>query len=310
MKKINLLIVLSISNTMMSFAQNAYTSFEEPAVFTIEYTDTGDPSAAHDLLNNTNEPNVDYTFTGGELGFNARYEPYDTPGDGLSDGDFVGVTEDAPSIPFPDGLQGYLISDADGNFIVEFDPVLISSPLIQIDYFISETGYEGDGTVNTSGSDRLRIYVKNLDDNMEYDLLDTTGNDINDLNIEGVWNTVNVAIENSPDITVKLIIEARNNAGTEAFFFDNISFTGTLGLSDVKDNLFSIYPNPANSNFVNIVSQIEGPKEVTVCTILGEQVIKTTHNTNLLDITQLNSGIYLVKIIQGTTSVTKKLVVK
>ena len=296
----------------LSVAQVAYTSFEEPLTFNINYTDTGDPSVAHDLLNNMDEPLVDYVSTGGEIGYNARYEPYDSPGDGLADGDAVGVNAEPPTItsPYTDGIQGYQISDVDGNFILEFDPVLISSPSISIDYFITETGYEGDGTSNSSGSDRLRIYVKDLNDNVEYDLLNTTGNDINDLSLEGVWNTADLSIEDSPNITIQLIIEARNNSGVETFYFDNIRFQGLLNTIDIAKDQFFIYPNPTTDGFINIVSKAKGVKEIIIYDVLGEQRIHTTLLHERLSLNDLNSGIYFVKIVQGTSSTIQKLIVK
>jgi len=308
MKRLNLLAAFICCTVL--YSQTNFTSFEEPPVFSVEYTDTGDPSIAHNLLNNQNEPFVNFTFIGGELGFSARYEPYNTPGDGLTDGDWVGVTEQAPSLPFPDGEQGYEISDVDGNFILEFDPLITSSPTILIDYFINETGYEGDGTTNTSGSDRLRIYVKDLDSNIEYDLLDTTGSDINDLGIEGNWNTASLTIEDSPNINIQLIIEARTNSGAEAFYFDNILIEQLLNVENLEDNHFSLYPNPTQQGFVNIVSKTANSKHIVVYDVLGKELIHKKVDDQKLDITNLNSGIYFVKIILGTKSITKKLVVK
>jgi hypothetical protein len=309
MIKFYLLSILFICT--MSQAQLAYTSFEEAAVFSIDYTDTGDATIAHDLINNTGEPLVDYTFVNQEMGFNARYEPYNNPGDGLTDGDLVGVTDSPPTsgTPFPEGQQGYEISDVDGNFILEFDPVIAISPTISVDYYISETGYEGDGTSNTSGSDRLRIFIKDLGDNTEYDLLNTTGNDINDLGIEGSWNTVSLSIENSPNITVQLIIEARTNSGSEAFFFDNISFEQLLGDRKFESDYFAMYPNPNDKGYVNITSKTDGIKEVIVFDILGQQVINTRLTSERLDISALSGGIYIVEIEQGQVKTTKKLVI-
>ena len=309
MIKYYFLSILFICN--MSQAQLAYTSFEEAPVFSINYTDTGDAAVPHDLINNANEPFVDYTFVNQEMGFNARYEPYSSPGDGLTDGDLVGVTDSPPTAaaPFPEGSQGYEISDVDGNFILEFDPVIATSPTISIDYYINETGYEGDGTSNTSGSDRLRIYIKDLGNNMEYDLLNTTGNDINDLGIEGVWNTVSLSIENSPNINVQLIIAARTNSGSEAFFFDNIIFEQLLGNQEYKSDYFTMYPNPTDKNYVNIISKTDGIKEVIVFDVLGQQVINTSLISDILDISKLSVGIYFVEIEQGQTTITKKLVI-
>jgi hypothetical protein len=296
----------------MSHAQLAYTSFEEAPVFSIEYTDTGDATVPHDLINNTDEPLVDFTFVNQEMGFNARYEPYNTPGDGLTDGDLVGVTDSPPTAaaPFTEGLQGYEISDVDGNFILEFDPVTATSPTISIDYYINETGYEGDGTSNTSGSDRLRIYIKDLGNNMEYDLLNTTGNDINDLGIEGSWNTVSLSIENSPNINVQLIIEARTNSGSEAFYFDNVIFEQLLGDREFEGDYFTLYPNPTKEGYVNINSETNGMKEVLVFDVLGKKVINTHLISERLDISKLSIGIYFVKIKQARLTMTKKLIIK
>jgi hypothetical protein len=309
MFKFYFLSILFICTT--SHAQLAYTSFEEASVFSIEYTDTGDATVPHDLINNANEPLVDYIFVNQEMGFNARYEPYNNPGDGLTDGDNVGVTDSPPSAaaPFPEGQQGYEISDVDGNFILEFDPVTATSPTILIDYYISETGYEGDGTTNTSGSDRLRIYIKDLVDNIEYDLLNTTGNDINDLGIEGSWTTISFSIEDSPNINIQLIIEARTNSGSETFFFDNIIFEQFLGDREFEVDYFTLYPNPANEGYVNIHSETNGIREVIVFDVLGKQVVNTSLTSDRLDISKLNIGIYFVEIKQGQARTIKKLVI-
>ncbi len=312
MKKATLLGAILIS--CVSYSQLEFTSFEEPEVFPGDYTDTGDPNVAHDLVNNTGEPLVDFTSTGKEIGFNARYEPYDTPGVGLTDGDAVGVTDDPPtgSDPYTNGVQGYHISDVDGNFILEFDPIVSYSdgPSFSIDYFVTETGYEGDGTVNESGSDRLRIYVIDFEDNSEYDIIDTTGNDINDLGIEGQW--INGFVELPGFVfggrTFQLVIEVRCNSSAEAFFFDNVIYNGILDVNENKNMTFSLFPNPATTGFVIIKSKIEGDKKITVFDVLGKEVINTTITDNRLNISTLTSGVYFIKISQGVASTIKKLV--
>lgn len=308
MKKITLLVGLFISTA--TFAQIAFTDFEEPEDFTGGYTDTADPSTVHDLVNNPDEPLVDFTPTGDEMGFNARYEPYDTPDVDLTDGDDVGVTGSEPSgFPFPSGEQGYEISDVDGNFILEFDTVMVggSPGELGIQYFISETGYEGDGTANETGSDRLRIYVKDLTNATEIDILDTTGNDINDLGIEGSWISGFAIL--LPNTSVQLVIEARNNAGVEGFFFDNVYFEGVLETTNFEGDKFSIYPNPAPGGFVNIVSENNENKEVLIFDVSGKQILKTVLLGEQLNISTLKSGMYLVQIVQDERVINKKLIV-
>jgi hypothetical protein len=311
MKKSMLLGAILMS---CAFYAQEFSSFEEPELFSGLYTDTGDQNVAHDLLNNQDEPLVNYDTSGGEMGFMARYVPYDSPGDGLTDGDDVGVTDSPPSNdnPFTDGSQGYQVSDVDGNFILEFDPIITTStgPGMYIDYFISETGYEGDGTVNESGSDRLRIYVRHLEENEEYDILDTTGNNINDLGIEGQWITgyVDLPPFNIDPLTFQLVIEVRCNSSSEAFYFDNVEFFGNLGIDSHNQDLFSIVPNPTNGNHINILSNDSKEKEVTVYDILGKQVMYGIIDTTL-DISGMNKGVYLVQVKQNEQFETKKLVI-
>ena len=291
-----------------------FTSFEEPELFTGLYTDTGDPNVAHDLLNNQDEPLVNFESNGSEMGFMARYVPYDSPGDGLTDGDDVGVTDSPPSgdHPFPNGSQGYQVSDVDGNFILEFDPIISYStgPHLEIDYFIAETGYEGDGTVNESGSDRLRIYVRHLEENEEYDILDTTGSNINDLGIEGQWINGSVSLPAFVDVplTFQLVIEARCNSSSEIFYFDNVEFYGYLGLESHNEDIFSIVPNPAKGNHIKILSNLSAEKEITVYDVLGKEITYSIIDTTL-DVSGLKNGIYLVQIKQNDRIETKKLVI-
>ncbi len=312
MKKIILLFSF-IFVGWLSYAQIAYTSFEEPAAVGGQYTDTGDASTAHDLVNNNNEPLVDFTSSGGEIGFNARYVPYDTPGVGLTDGDYVGVTTYTGGGvgSYPDGSQGYQISDTDGNFILEFDVVDLSgysNVEVMVNYFIRSTGYEGDGTVNDSGNDRMRIYIKDLTNNAEIDILNTTGNDINDLGIEGVWQQGIVPLPDN--IQAQLVVEVRTNGGSEALFLDHIVFDQNLSVNANDFDKFKIYPNPVTSDFVYINSELPGQMDVSIYDLLGNEVLSLQTVGNKINISSLNEGIYIIKITQEGTTSTRKLIVK
>jgi hypothetical protein len=312
MKKITFLAVILIS--AISFAQVASTSFEEPEAIGGKYFDLGDPATAHPLADNAGEPIVNYTSTGGEMGFSAFYAPYDEPGEGLVDGDFVGVTTFTPtgSDPYPDGEQGYQISDVDGNYILEFDEIVSTStgPNFSLNYFIADTGYEGDGTENASGSDRIRIYVKDLTNNTEHDILNSTGTNIEDLGLQGAWQSGSTTDLSTDGATFQLVIEVRCNSSNEAFFFDNVRFDGVLGTGNNSQETFSVYPNPASNGFVNITSITNGDKNIAVYDVLGKQVISTTIAADRLNISELTSGIYIMKITQNGISSTKKLVIR
>lgn len=305
-----LLTLLGLLSYFMTYAQVC--GFETPQVFNSEYTDTGDASVAHNLVDNPNEPFVNWPTVGDELGFSARYEPYDDPDVGLTDGDAVGVTDVTNVVAsYPQGSQGFVVSDADGNFILEFDPVVSTStnPVFSIHYFIAETGYEGDGSTNASGSDRLRIFVRHLEEGDEYDVLDTTGNDINDLGIEGQWilGSVNLPPYSGTPATFQVVIEARNNSSSEAFFFDNLMFNLSLETPDFAEMNFRLFPNPAQESI-----QIQGVIDATPITVqffdlLGKEIQKLETTEHQIQLHHLRSGLYLVKVTQGNRQRVLKL---
>lgn len=207
----------------------AYTSFEEPGIFAGQYIDTGDPLAAHALLNNANQPLVNFASIGNELGFSAFYTPssQSSATTGLSEGDFVGVTDFATTVgAYTNGLNGYEISDSDGLMTVSLDTVTFAGPNwgVSIDAFIQETGWEV--------ADVARIWVE-VDGGLELDMLNTAGFDIDDLGIEGSWMSLSLDLSGYTSATLRF--ELDSNAASEAMFIDNAIFAvptpGTLALA-------------------------------------------------------------------------------
>lgn len=83
-----------------------------------------------------------------------------------------------------------------------------------------------------------------------------------------------------------------------------------LSVINFDANTFSLYPNPTNTGFVTISSTTNDAMNVQVFDVLGKQVKNETLLNNNLNVSNLNSGIYIVKITQNNTSITKKLVIK
>jgi len=192
------------------------TSFEE-GVPGNQYQDTGDASMDHDLINNVDESEVDFTSTGGEIGFDATY--ISTGGSGLTDGDFVGVTDFVGAVgTFTDGVQGYQMSDTDGIMLLTFDPVDISlacvSTTVSLDLFVTSTGWE----------DADAIVISVDVDGTVTDLLNTTGMDIDNLGLEGVWTTLTLPVTGN---LATLSVSLQSNSGAEGIYFDNVIFAGT-----------------------------------------------------------------------------------
>jgi len=84
----------------------------------------------------------------------------------------------------------------------------------------------------------------------------------------------------------------------------------TLSVAGLEAELFSVYPNPTATGFVNIKSKNNAQTTVSVFDILGKQVMTQTLSNDRLNVSALNNGVYILKISQNNTSVTKKLVIK
>ncbi|MBT8219045.1 MAG: hypothetical protein KJP00_04440 [Bacteroidia bacterium] len=196
----------------------ASTSFEEMVVGS-QYTDTGDASMDHDLVNNPGESEVDFTASATEIGVDASYFATRDMGSGLTDGDFVGVSDFAGVVgAFTDGTQGYQMSDCDGKMRATFDAIDISSfttATVSLDIFVQSTGWESD--------DAIRIWVVG-DGGTEIDILNTNGMDLDDNfgELEGIWTTLSMSV--SGNSSVQLIVELDSNSGSESIYLDNVQF--------------------------------------------------------------------------------------
>lgn len=73
------------------------------------------------------------------------------------------------------------------------------------------------------------------------------------------------------------------------------------------DNSISVYPNPT-SNIINLdISNAVTVKSVELYNVIGKRVIKT-NNATTLDLTNLESGIYMLKVTTDLGSITKKII--
>jgi len=86
---------------------------------------------------------------------------------------------------------------------------------------------------------------------------------------------------------------------------------GTV-LSNSKNRIegFNLYPNPSFSGFINISSKTNATMEIAVYDMLGKRVINKILNDKRLDVSYLNTGIYILKVSQNEALATKKLVIK
>ena len=122
----------------------------------------------------------------------------------------------------------------------------------------------------------------------------------------------------SNDISRQVRIKFSKSGGTEALptnlyelmYIDDVSLKyngANLGVSDQDIMSISIYPNPT-SDFISIKG-IENINSIKVYSILGA-LEKEVFNTNQIDISELSSGIHLIKIDNGTGTVFTEKIIK
>jgi hypothetical protein len=150
---------------------------------------------------------------------------------------------------------------------------------------------------------------------------------------DGSWTTVQTTITTQPtavnswvqqtgtysnDISRQVRIKFSKSGGTDALptnlnelmYIDDVSLKyngANLGVSDQDIMSISIYPNPT-SDFISIKG-IENINSIKVYSILGA-LEKEVFNTNQIDISELSSGIHLIKIDNGTGTVFTEKIIK
>ncbi|WP_166426940.1 T9SS type A sorting domain-containing protein [Flavobacterium psychrotolerans] len=93
---------------------------------------------------------------------------------------------------------------------------------------------------------------------------------------------------------------------------DNVTFTGTsLGVKQNSISGLSVYPNPVTNGNLFITSNSNEVKSVAIFDVLGKQVVKTTTASNqAINVSNLNNGVYILKITEEGKTATRKLVIK
>ncbi|WP_179376411.1 endonuclease [Winogradskyella wichelsiae] len=115
----------------------------------------------------------------------------------------------------------------------------------------------------------------------------------------------NINVENN----VSIIIDS-NSDDDNRVIFDDLSYTcySTLNVKDFNIQTVKLHPNPIQSDLtVALKSNID--TNIEIYNILGKRVFKNTiSKTSTLNLQNLKTGIYIAKITQGNSTITKKLI--
>jgi hypothetical protein len=105
--------------------------------------------------------------------------------------------------------------------------------------------------------------------------------------------------------------ETVNTYGTGQFGTPKAPNSAPAAINDNELEGFNVYPNPTNETlFVNTLNS--NNKTIELFSIIGKKVYNNnTSNTNFtINVSKLNSGLYILKVSDGTFTSVKKIVVK
>ena len=116
----------------------------------------------------------------------------------------------------------------------------------------------------------------------------------------------------------RFIIRQDSTGETPSILFDELRIgtsyadvtPTTLSKNTFTESIFNMYPNPSKRGFINITSTGTGAIQTQVYDVLGKQVINTAVANERLDVSLLTTGVYIVKLTQGSATSTKKLIIQ
>ena len=119
----------------------------------------------------------------------------------------------------------------------------------------------------------------------------------------------------------RLVFESFIGASTGVITFNYEDVTTQLGIEDVNKNVsFGVYPNPAIDKKINVVYDVANAtgnqNTISIYSLTGAKVFETKASNNAgffnseIDLSALNTGVYVLQFQSGDYTETKKIVLR
>ncbi len=93
------------------------------------------------------------------------------------------------------------------------------------------------------------------------------------------------------------------------FFVVSVGFSQETNTSGTIDG-FKLYPNPVTNGKVFISTIENAPKKILIFDVLGTKVLETTLFGKELNLSDLDAGVYVLRVFEREKVVTRKLIIK
>ena len=203
----------------------------------------------------------------------------------------------------------------DAISVIAGDHILVARTLTAIESYFTSAGYNlfdhillATSSISQNGDDAIELYKNGV-------VVETFG----EINVDGTgqsweymdsWAYKTTLGTTWPNGWSYGGIDCTDDTTTT---FDSTCvypFLESLSADTNYLNLIEFFPNPVTNGFVSIKSQVFGVKSITIFDINGRKVLSTQLESNMLDVTSINSGFYLIMIEVDGASTTKKLIIK
>ncbi|PLX24018.1 MAG: hypothetical protein C0597_00345 [Marinilabiliales bacterium] len=113
--------------------------------------------------------------------------------------------------------------------------------------------------------------------------------------------------------SIIFMITATDSNGKDASYSSGYIVESADGISDVTENNLLVYPNPASEKINISIQNYSGELDVQICNLEGKVVYSEKlmgNKTNEISINKMKRGMYILKVIYGTSYSTQKLLLK
>lgn len=167
----------------------------------------------------------------------------------------------------------------------------------------------------TADAANIKVKLRDYGPNGTYDGGDDVEQEItHTVTTTSSWQTIQINLADYTNLTAGnigqiVLSSATSGGGNSLVYFDNIYFSSTtLGVGDVDDSSFSVYPNPFEHQIQ--ISTADAVQQACVFNLAGKEVLRATPNAAsfTLHTEHLNKGVYLLSLTANGKETTAKLV--
>ena len=157
----------------------------------------------------------------------------------------------------------------------------------------------------------LKLQVGTMASPTDYTSFTAVGSEITVFAASAQANIVIPASTTQKHIVFKVTSVAPHSVSS----IDNVIYEANLSVAESNLNTFTVYPNPSVNKIVTVSQNAtfsEDKTTVAIYSLTGAKVFETeiSESTNTLHLSELVSGVYVLKINSGDAVTTKKLVLK